>query len=768
MPPLRGTCSSSASLSSSAPRIVAHFDLDAFYVGCERELNPAALLGVPVAVCQYNPYGNLRETSSEEVDKRLIVRPGGKQHVDNNGDTNGSLIAVSYEARAASVKRSDRGREAVSKCPTLRIVQVPVRHGKADLSMYRDASYRVLNKLVQSIMESASSLTKAGASNIRVEKASIDEIYIDLTSATAEMTQRVIEEMRDQSSSSSAYWQEIMHTFGASHCTTIGGVEKGNANAMAANALSKDELRRGSHFQVLDSSSGRDMLDSGSRSWWHRSPRDMSDIDIALACGAALAAKARSDVANQFIAKAEDGAESRGKVFTLSAGISTNKTLSKLASGMKKPNRQTIINPDDDHALQTLFHPLPIGRIRGLGAKFGVEVSKKLGVSTVGDLAKLPLGDIQRHYPPSPDGGETAQFLFNISRGICTDEVDQRTLAKSIGCGKTFRNHLSLDPNNDRDIQKWAGELCEELTERLEVDRRENKRTPKIFGVSVSMSDKARSASKSTPAPRSYGKYVETATKLILQVVGSSSQLRIEGLTVWANNFVEVADESNNIMAAFAKSSGGGSSCGRGVKYSAASAKIACMQQQKKERKGLWPQSENNGNESNASNAEAEKAVEASGNSDVQLLDQVNDDIEPDVFSQLPPSIQAEIRMSREAAAAPKVGDVGRFDERKNGITCWLSNNGADRVKAGGASKALTAAAPSESFALLPNFNDVDQDTLAELPPDIREGVLRDIVAAAAAAESARRIPKRQQHQQQHKGNKRKRIDSFFASSDKK
>jgi hypothetical protein len=143
--------------------------------------------------------------------------------------------------------------------------------------------------------------------------------------------------------------------------------------------------------------------------------------------------------------------------------------------------------------------------------------------------------------------------------------VEQRTLPKSIGCGKTFRKHLSLDAKKDGEIQKWAFELCGELTERLEVDRRENKRTPKLFGVSVSMSDKARSASKSTPAPREYGKYVETATKLILQVVGSS-QLRIAGLTVWVNIFVEVADESNNIMAAFGrapKPSGGG-----GVKHS--------------------------------------------------------------------------------------------------------------------------------------------------------------------------------------------------------
>jgi DNA polymerase eta len=83
-------------------------------------------------------------------------------------------------------------------------------------------------------------------------------------------------------------------------------------------------------------------------------------------------------------------------IYTLSAAISTNKTMSKLASGLKRPNRQTLINPIDQQTLQKLFYPLPIGRTRGLGGKLGDRVAETLGVQTVGELVEIPLRTIQQ------------------------------------------------------------------------------------------------------------------------------------------------------------------------------------------------------------------------------------------------------------------------------------------------------------------------------------------------------------------------------------
>ncbi|EPS72276.1 hypothetical protein M569_02490, partial [Genlisea aurea] len=126
---------------SSGSRVIAHVDMDCFYVQVEQRKQPS-LRGLPTAVVQYNSWKG------------------------------GALIAVGYEARKYGVKRSMRGDEAKKACPNIQLVQVPVARGKADLSVYRDAGAEVV-----------SIISNKG----RCERASIDEVYLDLTEAAEKM-----------------------------------------------------------------------------------------------------------------------------------------------------------------------------------------------------------------------------------------------------------------------------------------------------------------------------------------------------------------------------------------------------------------------------------------------------------------------------------------------------------------------------------------------------------------------------------------------------
>ena len=58
-----------------------------------------------------------------------------------------------------------------------------------------------------------------------------------------------------------------------------------------------------------------------------------------------------------------------------------NKILAKLGSGLHKPAQQTVVPLT---AVAALLAPLPVGRLRQLGGKFGEQLMRDLGIATVG------------------------------------------------------------------------------------------------------------------------------------------------------------------------------------------------------------------------------------------------------------------------------------------------------------------------------------------------------------------------------------------------
>ena len=461
---------------------------------------------------RYNPFGKLLETTANDIDRRIIIRNGTIQCQD---DANGSLIAVSYEARASGVKRNDRGLEARLKCPTLTIVQVPVKRGKADLSLYRSASDRVFQVLIDSIVHSNSN--NSAPSLVQVEIASIDEVYLDVT----DLCQFILNEKHHD-------WDDLISA--ASRVTTVGGIETMTHASHVANALKKNEVRKGSAWQTRDATT---CLDPGSLEWWNRRREGWANAEQMLAIGASLAAKARAAVFDAF-----------GGVYTLSGGISSNKTLAKLASGFKKPNRQTLIHRGNPVALEKLFYPLPLDRIRGLGGKLGVMVGEKLGVTTLGQLAQVSLVTLTSTFSE-----DMARFLFDIGRGICRDAVTTRTKPKSISCGKTFRGKLAI--TDSEILRKWTEELCEGLLERVSADRDQHNRMPKLLMASVHFSSSDSHVSKSCMAPRTLESFSKVCVDLMEKLAATKPDTSIIGLTVAATSFVDVAKGSASITAAF-------------------------------------------------------------------------------------------------------------------------------------------------------------------------------------------------------------------------
>ncbi|KAM4097939.1 hypothetical protein ACJW30_07G039500 [Castanea mollissima] len=349
---------------SSDARVIAHVDMDCFYVQVEQRKQPD-LRGLPTAVVQYNSWKG------------------------------GGLIAVSYEARNYGVKRSMRGDEAKQVCPEIQLVQVPVARGKADLNTYRSAGSEVV-----------SILARKG----RCERASIDEVYLDLTDAAETMLAETPPESLE--------------------------------------VINEEAIK--SHVLGLNNEDGIDAKENV-REWLSSS--DADHRDKLLACGALIVAELRMQVLKE-------------TEFTCSAGIAHNKMLAKLASGMNKPAQQTVV---PFSSVKGLLESLPIKKMKQLGGKLGTSLQSDLGVNTVGDLLRFSEENLQECY-----GVNTGTWLWNIARGISGEEVQGRLLPKSHGSGKTFPGPWALKTIDSVQhwLNELCEELSERLRSDLDQNKR--------------------------------------------------------------------------------------------------------------------------------------------------------------------------------------------------------------------------------------------------------------------------------------------------------
>jgi len=138
---------------------------------------------------------------------------------------------------------------------------------------------------------------------------------------------------------------------------------------------------------------------------------------------------------------------------TASVGIATCKVVAKIASDLCKPDGLLEIAPGEE---QAFLNPLPVARLPGVGKKTE-QALKEMGVTTIGELASLPLDMIKRQF------GATGAVLHSYARGIDDREVEAPSEAKSISQQLTFardtREHNFLEAN----LHNLCQEVCQEL-----------------------------------------------------------------------------------------------------------------------------------------------------------------------------------------------------------------------------------------------------------------------------------------------------------------
>ncbi|WEK06688.1 MAG: DNA polymerase IV [Candidatus Devosia phytovorans] len=116
-----------------------------------------------------------------------------------------------------------------------------------------------------------------------------------------------------------------------------------------------------------------------------------------------------------------------------SAGISYNKFLAKMASGHRKPNNFYVIPPGRGAAFVA---GLSIEKFHGVGPATAARMHD-LGIKTGADLAALSIEEMRTRF------GRSAQYWFDLSRGIDERQVNPDRERKSIGAEDTFMEDIT-------------------------------------------------------------------------------------------------------------------------------------------------------------------------------------------------------------------------------------------------------------------------------------------------------------------------------------
>jgi len=118
---------------------------------------------------------------------------------------------------------------------------------------------------------------------------------------------------------------------------------------------------------------------------------------------------------------------------TASAGVSLNKFLAKMASGLNKPNGLSVILPEQASAF---VEALPIEKFHGIGQVTATKMHE-LGIRTGADLKELSLTELTQHF------GKVGQHYYKIARGQDDRVVEPNRIRKSIGAETSFAVDLS-------------------------------------------------------------------------------------------------------------------------------------------------------------------------------------------------------------------------------------------------------------------------------------------------------------------------------------
>jgi len=147
---------------------------------------------------------------------------------------------------------------------------------------------------------------------------------------------------------------------------------------------------------------------------------------------------------------------------TCSVGIAASLSVAKLASRRAKPDGVLTIEPE---AVADYLHPLDVGELYGVGASTRAAL-QRIGLRTVGDVARMPLAALQHHLGPS-----SGAHLMALAWGQDRREVVARNAAgfglgepdRSMGAQETFGRDSADRGFVRRQLLRLSARVCRRM-----------------------------------------------------------------------------------------------------------------------------------------------------------------------------------------------------------------------------------------------------------------------------------------------------------------
>ncbi|CEF65112.1 DNA polymerase eta [Strongyloides ratti] len=353
-------------------------DVDAFFAQAEQVLDPS-IRGKPVVVLQSTQYGD------------------------------GQVIACSYEAKNLGIKRGmNKNDLKIFNGVQIRRMPLSSHSNSSDRTKYEMESVKIFNVI------------KENSGCTIVEKASIDEMYLD-------MTEHVKNVMKNDLK---PFINEVM--------------QKSNIFDRCFLSSTNDE---------------EETMESGKINLMERFSRAVDEEDNdTLAFYVAFVEAFRL----RMLIKEKTNYET-------SVGVSYSKKIAKYVCKRHRPFAMTIMLPEQ---FSNVYGKAKIVEITGFGGILGKQLVEKFNIETINELDNTSDYRLYDHFTV-----DEVKKIRKIVNGSLDDEVKARSRNSDVSCSKTFRNGL----NNLNEIMKNLMGIAKDLHNKLKYEKEQGKRVPTSF-----------------------------------------------------------------------------------------------------------------------------------------------------------------------------------------------------------------------------------------------------------------------------------------------